>query len=44
MTGGSDFHGYEDDVEIGIGSGGLAVAYSLLPLMKKKVTERGAVF
>ena len=43
MTGGSDFHGYEDDVEIGIGSGGLAVAYSLLPHMKKKATERGSV-
>ncbi len=34
VTGGSDFHGYEDDVEIGIGSGGLAVAHRLLQSMK----------
>jgi predicted metal-dependent phosphoesterase TrpH len=34
ITGGSDFHGYEDDVEIGIGSGGLAVAHCLLDYMK----------
>ncbi len=27
LTGGSDFHGFESDVEIGIGRGGLAVAY-----------------
>ena len=27
MTGGSDFHGFESDVEIGTGRGGLAVAY-----------------
>lgn len=27
MTGGSDFHGFEDDVEMGSGRGGLAVAY-----------------
>lgn len=27
MTGGSDYHGFEDDVEMGSGRGGLAVAY-----------------
>jgi hypothetical protein len=35
MTGGSDYHGYEDDVEIGIGRGGLAVAYRLLEPLKQ---------
>jgi predicted metal-dependent phosphoesterase TrpH len=34
VTGGSDFHGYENDVEIGIGSGGLAIAHRLLQYMK----------
>jgi predicted metal-dependent phosphoesterase TrpH len=40
ITGGSDFHGSEDDVEIGIGSGGLAVAYHWLQEMKKIAVER----
>jgi hypothetical protein len=35
MTGGSDYHGYEDDVDIGIGRGGLAVAYRLLEPLKE---------
>ncbi|MEA5112714.1 MAG: PHP domain-containing protein [Geobacteraceae bacterium] len=35
MTGGSDYHGYEDDVDIGIGRGGLAVAYRLLEPLRK---------
>jgi len=34
MTGGSDFHGVEDDVEIGIGRGALSVAYHLLERLK----------
>jgi 3',5'-nucleoside bisphosphate phosphatase len=40
ITGGSDFHGYEDDVEIGSGSGGLAVAYRLLQAMRCKAEEK----
>jgi len=43
MTGGSDFHGVEDDVEIGIGRGGLAVAYHLLEPLKNISRSRGAV-
>ncbi|KAF0220067.1 MAG: phosphotransferase domain-containing [Geobacteraceae bacterium] len=35
MTGGSDFHGFEDDIEIGVGRGGLAVAYHRLVALKK---------
>ncbi len=42
MTGGSDFHGFEDDVEIGVGSGGLAVAYRLLQSIKAIAVARGA--
>ncbi len=42
MTGGSDFHGFEDDVEIGIGSGGLSVSYHLFDAMKNTARERGA--
>ena len=42
MTGGSDFHGFEDDVEIGIGRGGLAVAYHLLEPLKNISRSRGA--
>jgi len=34
MTGGSDFHGVEDDVEIGIGRGALSVACHLLDRLK----------
>jgi predicted metal-dependent phosphoesterase TrpH len=43
MTGGSDFHGFEDDVDIGIGRGGLAVAYHLLEPLKIISRSRGAV-
>jgi len=43
MTGGSDYHGYEDDVDIGIGRGGLAVAYRLLEPLKALARSRGAV-
>jgi predicted metal-dependent phosphoesterase TrpH len=43
MTGGSDFHGFEDDVEMGIGRGGLAVAYALFCAMKDVARKRGAV-
>jgi len=42
MTGGSDYHGYEDDVEIGIGRGGLAVAYRLLEPLKQIAAESAA--
>jgi len=42
MTGGSDFHGVEDDVEMGIGRGGLAVAYDLLHAMKDFARIRSA--
>jgi predicted metal-dependent phosphoesterase TrpH len=42
ITGGSDFHGYEDDVEMGIGRGGLSVAYKLLHIMKEVAGKRGA--
>lgn len=44
MTGGSDYHGYEDDVEIGIGRGGLAVAYHLLDQLKRIAEEKVASF
>jgi predicted metal-dependent phosphoesterase TrpH len=40
-TGGSDFHGYEDDVQIGIGRGALAVAYHLLEPLKTIAASRG---
>jgi predicted metal-dependent phosphoesterase TrpH len=43
MTGGSDFHGFEDDVEIGIGRGGLSVAYHLLHIMKDVAGKKGGV-
>ena len=36
VTGGSDFHGFEEDVEIGSGSGGLAIAYHLLEAMRSR--------
>jgi predicted metal-dependent phosphoesterase TrpH len=42
MTGGSDFHGFEDDVEMGIGRGGLAIAYNLLSTMKTFARKRSA--
>ncbi|MHC1696488.1 MAG: PHP domain-containing protein [Geobacteraceae bacterium] len=40
MTGGSDFHGFEDDVQIGIGRGALAVAYHLLEPLKSMAASR----
>jgi predicted metal-dependent phosphoesterase TrpH len=42
ITGGSDFHGFEDDVEIGTGRGGLAVAYRLVDAMKRQRDEKYA--
>lgn len=35
ITGGSDFHGFEDGIEIGIGRGGLAVHYRWVDALKK---------
>ncbi|RII25222.1 MAG: phosphatase [Geobacter sp.] len=40
MTGGSDFHGFEDDVEMGSGRGGLAVAYRLVTGLKTRLSDR----
>jgi predicted metal-dependent phosphoesterase TrpH len=40
MAGGSDFHGFEGDIEMGSGRGGLAVAYHLVEAMKKRLAER----
>ncbi|MGA7829225.1 MAG: PHP domain-containing protein [Geobacteraceae bacterium] len=40
MTGGSDFHGFEDDVQLGIGRGALAVAYHLLEPLKSVALSR----
>lgn len=40
MTGGSDFHGFEDDVELGSGRGGLAVAHSLAEKVKELAAQR----
>ncbi len=40
MTGGSDFHGFEDDVEIGIGRGGLAVSQRLAEAVKTLAESR----
>ncbi|GFE58692.1 PHP domain-containing protein [Geobacter sp. AOG1] len=40
MTGGSDFHGFEDDVDMGSGRGGLAVAYRLVADLKARRAER----
>lgn len=39
-SGGSDFHGFENDIEIGSGRGGLAVAYRWVEEMKKHIAER----
>lgn len=44
MTGGSDFHGFEDDVQIGIGRGGLAVAPGLAAGLKEKAAARKPPF
>jgi hypothetical protein len=43
MTGGSDFHGFEDDVQIGIGRGALAVAYHLLEPLKSLASSRTSI-
>lgn len=40
MTGGSDFHGFEDDVAIGIGRGGLAVSHRLAKAVKALAESR----
>ncbi len=40
LTGGSDFHGYENDVELGTGRGGLAVAYHLLDPLRTLANAR----
>lgn len=42
MTGGSDFHGFEDDVAIGIGRGGLAVSHRLAEAVKALADSRRA--
>ncbi len=42
ITGGSDFHGFEDDVEIGTGRGGLAVACRPVEAMKRRRDEKYA--
>jgi len=34
VTGGSDYHGFDDDVEIGLGRGGLAVSYRCVERLK----------
>ena len=36
MTGGSDFHGFDDDVEMGSGRGGLAIAYRLVAALRER--------
>lgn len=43
MTGGSDFHGFEDDVQIGIGRGALAVAYHLLEPLQSLASSRANI-
>ena len=43
MTGGSDFHGFDGDVEMGRGEGGLAVAYHLVTAMKRSAEEKRGV-
>lgn len=40
MSGGSDFHGFEDDVQIGVGRGGLAVAHNLAVGLKARAATR----
>jgi predicted metal-dependent phosphoesterase TrpH len=40
VTGGSDYHGFEDDVEIGHGRGGAAVAYSSVEALKEVRARR----
>lgn len=40
-TGGSDYHGFEDDVELGCGRGGLAVDYCCVDGLKELRSGRG---
>ena len=42
MTGGSDFHGFEEGVEIGTGRGGLSIPCSLLDPLKLKASQPSA--
>jgi predicted metal-dependent phosphoesterase TrpH len=35
MTGGSDFHGFENDIEMGTGRGGLAVPYRCVETLRE---------
>lgn len=41
MTGGSDFHGMEDAIEIGVGRGGLAVPYQWVEELRKRSVGGG---
>jgi 3',5'-nucleoside bisphosphate phosphatase len=43
ITGGSDFHGFEGDIEMGSGRGGLAVAYHRVEAMKKLIATRDGI-
>jgi predicted metal-dependent phosphoesterase TrpH len=40
ITGGSDFHGIENDIEMGSGRGALAVAYHRVEALKRRILER----
>jgi 3',5'-nucleoside bisphosphate phosphatase len=40
MTGGSDFHGFEDHIEMGKGRGELAVPYHRVEAMKERISAR----
>jgi hypothetical protein len=40
MTGGSDFHGIENDIEMGSGRGALAVGYHRVEALKQRILER----
>jgi 3',5'-nucleoside bisphosphate phosphatase len=42
VTGGSDYHGFEEDVEMGSGRGGLAVDYRLVEALKNKRDRGGS--
>jgi predicted metal-dependent phosphoesterase TrpH len=39
-SGGSDYHGYEDDVEMGTGSGGLEIPYSVLENLRSRISAQ----
>jgi hypothetical protein len=43
MTGGSDFHGIEAGIEIGVGRGQLAVPYRAVESLKRRRKELGNV-